>query len=223
MISEKFNNYNTWLPIMIAYIILNATRLRIPTAQQTILSGIGTNWATKWTPYSSMATQTHGSVSDINAEYDTAHGYTEKLKLQLKFDLNVELSGDDIRVLEIHVDADHRGEIPAYGYAPSGVVVNNRHLLCGIEVSSTEEGHTNDGKKPVDVGRIGMKRLIIAQGAPIPPTSTFLPYPATGTVDFEMPFTAEQVNMVCCIVFWYENPKGDNHSPESLVLTFTIV
>jgi hypothetical protein len=223
MISQKFNGFNTWFPIVIAYLILNATRLRISSAQITALTAMGTAWTPAWAKYSSMATQTHGSISDIQGLYDDDHSYMEKVKLQLKYDMNVELSGDDIRVIEIHVDADPRGEVPAYGYAPNGVVVNNRHLLASIDVSSTEEGHTNDGKKPVDVARIGMKRIIIGATAPIPAASTFLPYPASGSVDFDMAFTADQAGMQCCVVFWYENPKGDNRSPESVMLVFPII
>ncbi len=173
MISQKLNSFNTWLPIAIAYLILNAVRLRISTTQITALNAIEEAWVPKWTKYSHVATQTHGSTDDINELYVEYHSYMNRVKLQLKYDMNVELSGDDSLVLEIHVDADPRGEIPAYGFAPHGEVVRSSHLINSIHISSTEEGHADDGKKPVDVARIGMKRLIIEQDAPIPATSTF--------------------------------------------------
>ncbi len=223
MISQRFNNFNTWFSVAIAYLILNAVRLRISTGQITALNAMEEAWVPKWTKYSHIATQTHGSIQDINDLYDADHNYMERVKMQLKHDMNVELSGDDTTVLEIHIDADPRGEIPAYPFAPHGEVMRSSHLINSIAISSTEEGHENDGKKPVDVARIGMKRLIINQDAPIPPTSTFLPHPATSTVDFDMSFSADDVGKKCCVVFWFENPKGDNRSPESLVLYFTII
>ncbi len=223
MVGQKLNTFNTWFPIAVAYLLLNATRLRISADQILELNSMAGQWIPRWTKYSNMASQTHGSIDDINKLYDTDNGYMDRVKMQLKYDMNVELSGDDIATLGIHVDADKRGEVPAYGFAPSGKIVKQTHLLNTVDVSSTEAGHADDGKKPVDVARIGMKMVVQKPEAPAPVSSAYLPHPASGSVTVDFAFSADQVGMVAYVIFWYENPKGDNHSPESLALPITII
>lgn len=223
MVSEKFSTFNNYLLIMVAYVALNAVRLRIPIGQMADINDMNGDWTPLWAIYASPVTQTAGSITDLNTEYDTAHTYVNKLKMQLKHDMNVVLSGADRVAIGIPEDAGRREEIPAYGFAPSGSIVHQGHLIATVDVSSTEAGHENDGKRPVDVGRIGMKMLVVAADAPIPAANTFLPHPASGTVTMDFSFTADQVGKIAYVIFWYENPKGDNRSPESIMILINII
>jgi len=220
MIGTKVNGFNTWIHPFVAYVIANMLHLRVAATQAATLGTDLTDWDTKFGIYSNILTQTHGSIGDINTDYDEFHHETNLLRQQIKNDVNVILSGDDRVALDIPEDPSPRGHVPPSATGPVNTQLRATHLQAEIFTSNPVAGHETEKALPEGVVKIGRKIAYVLPGAPIP--TVYGGLPSVGSTVFHLLFTEDQKNMVAYIITWYINNRGEE-GPPSPPYPFTII
>src|ERR1035437_266340 len=208
MIGVKVNQYNTWVNPFGAYVIANMLRLRVLVSQTDALAIDLTDWDTKFGVYSHIATQTHGSIGDINTKYDYLHHETNLIRQQIKNDPNVILTGTDRTVLDIPEDPTPRGHVLPSVTGPVNTQLRATHLQSEIFTSNPVAGHETEKALPEGVVKIGRKLAVVKMGDLLPAANLYNGLPSVGSTVFHLLFREEQTNMQAYIITWYINNRG---------------
>ncbi len=223
-ISQIISDFKTEFDDAVDYINTTgiATRLSIGTATLTGISGKRTTLDSTFDTYADPLTHTPASVIAVNNAYNAALKAYRALQLSLKKSTEITLLPADIAALHIHIDATTRRKIPAVDYAPNNTVIKQTHGVTQIFVNNPTPGQETKKSKPDDVGKIGRTICYVPNGGPAPQRKEYHDLSTVGTVIFNIMHDADQINLDCYFITWYESPSGER-GPESKPLKFTVI
>ena len=203
------------------YVIAQAARLFITTAQTEDFTNFLTEWSALLLKYTDPTLHTPIVVRDINELYERFHAFVIALRQQVKHGKGYTLTGDDYANMFIHEDAEHRARIPAPTDTPTPQVSNQKHLVTRISGNEQDPGVNHIGL-PTDVAKLGYALIYTAQDAEMPPVETFVTQEASGHNRFDIHSELAQVGMRCWMVAWYENHIGQR-GPVSNPISFIVI
>jgi hypothetical protein len=235
-ISQRFSDFNTEVSGSVTYLTLpaNVTRLKLDALTVTALGDLMTDWNPKWGKYIDPSQHTDGSVIDINSAYHVFHPYMESLKISLKKNKAITLTGADYTNIHIHQDADHRAHIPRPAIAPANQVIKTSHLITKIFTNNPQPGFENQTHLPVDVKKIGRKIAVVAAfpnpippggggpSFPVPSAQQYITLEPIGSTTYDLVFDVEQEGAMAYLITWYMNARGEA-GPPSAPFAFRII
>ncbi|HEX7413352.1 MAG TPA: hypothetical protein VF411_04840 [Bacteroidia bacterium] len=224
-LSQKLADFHAEIAVSVPYIVENAPRLQVSTginSTATTIQNGETDYNLKYDKYINPATHTEQSIIDINTSYDTFHPIMQALKQTLKHNKAITLTGADFTAIHIHQDAAHRVHIPAPTISPINTVTVNKHLVVYFfSHAPASTGGVTERSLPTDVGKLGRKVAIVANGAAAPADKDYVHINDTGATHYHLVFDPTQVDMKGYLITWYKSPTGEA-GPASLPLEFPI-
>lgn len=182
-----------------------------------------TDWQVKWTAYSTAATHTPGAVSDIQSLYNTYHAKHQNLKLLIKSNKSLTLTGAWINTLHLHQDADPRVHVPRPEIVPKNQVQKQTELMTRIFSNNPNPPHETETSLPKDVTKIGRKLAILAAGSSgVPAPEQYHNLEHIGSTIYDIVFSGDQKGARAFLITWYENNRGE-HGQDSEPLSFIII
>ena len=211
--------YNIYFTYMVPYAIANATRLGITAAQVTDLTAMKTAWDLAFEPYINPLTYGRFNIATINALWDTDHKYTNSLNQQLKNNPSLVLNPADYLLFGIHQDSKRRTNIPvpkaqaAVTFKATSHLNNEYHIL--------DVAHPTHNAKPKDVDFAVVKLLIQSASAPPPSIDMLEVWGEVGSLNFDIPFVAEDEGKIAYVAVCFANGAGE--APFSEIIANPII
>ncbi|HEX7414436.1 MAG TPA: hypothetical protein VF411_10380 [Bacteroidia bacterium] len=221
-LSQKLADFHTEIGVSVPYLVSNGTRLQVATAMETTIQNGLTDFNGKYNIYIAPATHTEQSITDINTSYDLLHPIMQSLKQTLKHNKAITLTGADYSAIHIHQDAAHRVHVPKPTISPINTVTNTKHLVVYFFSHEPAATAATERALPVDIGKIGRKLAIVANGAAAPADKDYVHLDDIGNSKYHLVFDPTQVNMKGYLITWYKSPTGEA-GPASPPLPFDII
>ena len=200
---------NIYITLLVPYAIVaaTATRLGLTAQQVTDITAFLAAWNPVYSAY--LAPGTHGdfTTAQVNALYKTYKLYFDGLKQQLKNNPALTLTEMDYIMFDIHKNATPRLRIPAPFQRAMIALRLTNHLNNEYRVS--DEANPTKAVKPADVKRIKVFMLILLATAPPPTIDMLVEEMTVGSMNFDIPFTDDQVGMIAYIAVCFSNDSGD--------------
>lgn len=213
--------YNFFLLYLIPYLSSGTTadRLGISPAQLTKMTNFQAAWVPLFEKYMNPLTYSDINTRNLNDLYNEIKKYFNAIKLQIKNNPDVKLTVTDYVVLWIHKNLARRKNIPAPTATPGISIINESHL--NILFHGFDLAHPTLKKKPKDVLRIGVKILFQTMALPLPTIDQLVEIDDENSMDFDIPFTGDQVDLFGFIAICFKNDSGSGNY--SVILPFRVI
>ena len=205
-LSEKLLKFHFFFKAFVAYIIAHATELMISTEQKDALSDNVDDWDDKFTAYTTPSTHNTASVSDINTAYEMYAPIAETVKIQIRDNRAIDLTGDALVNLNIKAVDRNPSRIQPPNYAPSIGLVSVGSLTVNLFVF--DPTHTGSKAKPPGAKFIGSKVAFTGIDAPAPALSEYSTRVPEGKTTFPILYSSDKVGKKMWIICWYMSPTG---------------
>lgn len=223
MPNQEFSNFDAEMIISVPYINTggNAARLGIPPGTVTSMLSNKALWDPLYLAWKDPLTKVE-SQKDLQDLYDIFFKQMEDNKAMLKANEAITLTGTDILRLFIHVDAARRHYVEVPNIAPVNACSNYAVGVNKIYTGNPTVGHTTDKHLPDDVVKIGRATCYVPHYQPAPTRDQYTNISSVGSTSYDLLVSAANRHMVCYIITWYINNRGDN-GPESDPFNFDTV
>ena len=118
-LAEKYFRFDSGLKTMTLYLAEHFARLEVSQAQVQAITAFREKWLPLYKKYSTPLTHTRAAVGDMRTIYAEGTKLMRGLRQQIKHNARVQLSGEDIVALQIHIDNRHRKRAQHITSAPS--------------------------------------------------------------------------------------------------------
>ena len=220
-ISQRYLDFDAEAKGVLQYLPDTFARLGISQEQYDRLVAELTAWTAALSLYIDPQTHTPAAIENMRIQYNTFYHSILAMRQQLKNDSDITLSADDYTVLGIHIDKTTRTRSRVPVVAPINVLVTTNHLVNEIITSVPEQGEERHRAMPDDVQRIGRAIAYAAEGV-TPTRDQYHAIDSVGVTSYRIVSMPSEEGMVCWLITWYINPRGEV-GPESKPLSFRVI
>ncbi len=216
--SEKLIRFHFFFKAFVAYIVAHASDLMVSTDQKNDLSNSWIDWDEKFTSYVTPDTHGNGSVSDMNAAYEDYSPKAETVRIQIRDNTSLVLTGNAMLNLGIKSVDRNPSKILPPDFAPSIGFISM--LSYEVRLFIFDPAHPSKKGKPKGAKFIGSKVAYTGADAAAPPAEAYSTRVPEGKTTISVLYPSDKVGKRMWIICYYMSPTG-KPSPESL--PFSIV
>ena len=206
--------YDIYIRYMVPYITdpANVTRFGLTPTFVSDLNGHSASWGIDIPKYLDPKTYGRLTTATANADYKSFKAFNDGMKQTLKNNPSIVLTEEDYLTLDIHKDSNRRTEAHTPGFTPGVLLqytseLNNRYIVIDL-------ANPRSGAKPPKVTRIKVKMLVQDASRTAPTIDMLVAEMEVGSMDFDIPFTEDQVGKIAYIAVCFSNDAGDSvYSP----------
>ena len=217
-LSVKLLQFHYFFKAFVAYVLGNATDLMISPDQATGLQDDFKDWDKKFTTYTTPDDHNTASISDINAAYEDYAPKAETVRVQVRDNTAIILSGQDKVNLDIQTLDKTRSKVLPPNFAPSIVFVSMKDLQ--LTIFAMDPSHLGKKAKPPGAKFIGSQVAYTAADAAQPAPEAFSTRAPEGKTIFPILYSSDKVGTRIWVKCWYMSPTG---KPGPVSIVFTIV
>ena len=198
--------YGIYLNLLVPYAIANATRLGLTTEQTDELTALLRQWNAAYPVYINPVSYGKLSIATINNCYSACKKVTDALTQQLKTSTAITLVELDYIIFDIHIDSTTKKKQVIPKQTPGVILKSSSHLDNFYKTIDLDD--PTSGAKPKGTKRVTIYMLVQKADAPPPTIDMLLPEMTSGTMNFDVPFTSDQVGMIAYIAVCFSNDAG---------------
>ena len=205
-LAEKLLKFHFFFKGFVAYIVANATDLLISPEQVTLLSDNWTTWEQKFKAYTTPDTHNSVSTSDINDAFETISPKAETIRIQIRDNTDIVLSGAAKINLNIRaVDKNHTKVLPP-DFAPSIGLVKVGNL--SVDLFVMDPNHPSKKAKPDGAKFIGSMVAFTGSDALPPALDAYTTRVPEGKTNFSILYSSDKIGKKMWIICYYMSPTG---------------
>jgi hypothetical protein len=210
MASQLFSNFDAEMGVSLGYLNSggNALRLGVSTTKMAYFNGQKALWDPLYLAYKDPLTKEE-TQKDIEDLFKTFNQDMEDNKETLKSNTDITLTGTDILKLFIHIDAARRNYVAVPNIAPVNSCTKYAVGVNKVYAGNPTEGHITDKHLPDDVAKIGRAIAYVPHYQPAPTRDKYTTISSVGSTSFDILVATINRHMVCYIITWYINNRGD--------------
>ena len=205
--------YHFFFMAFVAYVDLFGVALGVSPDLITALDEHWKNWQKAFAAWVSPTTNGDISLSDMNNQFNICAPFVESIRLTIKNNLLITLTGTDRKNLNIPVEKPHGKKIPVTKVQPGITSVSKSSLI--INLFAFDPALPTKKTKPYGAGSVGYLLAIMPVGV----TPVLADYknqiPEKKTM-FQSLFTLADVGKNAWFIAYYLSPtneKGENGEP----------
>ena len=205
-LAEKLLKFHFFYKGFVAYIVANATDLLISHEQVTLLSANWADWEIKFKAYTTPDTYGSVSISDINDAYETYAPRAETIRIQIRDNSDIVLSGAAKINLGIKPSDKKPSKILPPDFAPSVALVSVGDLSVDLYVM--DPNHPSKKAKPKGARFIGSMVAFTGSDAPPPALDAYTTRVPEGKTNFSILYSSDKIGKKMWIICYYMSPTG---------------
>ncbi len=197
----------------VAYVDLFGAVLGVSPELIKALDGHWTDWQVAFSAWVSPTTNNDISLSDMNNQFNICAPFVESIRLTIKNNLLITLSGTDRKNLNIPLEKARSGKIPVTKAQPGVSCISKSSLILNIFIFNI--ALPTKKTKPPGAGQVGYLLAIMPVGVTPVLTDYKNQIPEKKTM-FQTLFTLADVGKNAWFIAYYLSPtneKGENGEP----------
>jgi len=217
-LNVKIVFYHFFFMAFVAYVDLFGAALGVSPTLITALNTHWSNWSAAFKTWINPTTNNDISLSDMNFQYNICAPFVESIRLTIKNNLLITLTGTDRKNLNIPVEKPHGTKIPVTTVKPGVTCVSKSSLLLNIFVF--DPAFPLKKTKPPGAGQVGYLLAIMPIGS-IPVLADYVNQIPEKKTMFQNLFTLADVGKNAWYIAYYLSPtneKGENGEPFSTLI-----
>ncbi len=212
-LNVKIVFYHFFFMAFVAYVNLFGAALGVSADLISALDGHWADWSDAFKAWVHPTTNNDISLSDMNNQYNICAPFVESIRLTIKNNLLITLTGTDRKNLNIPVEKTRGKKIPVTKVKPGITCISKSSLIMNLFAFDPES--STKKTKPPGAGQVGYMLAIMPVGVTPVLTDYKNQIPEKKTM-FQSLFTLADVGKNAWFIAYYLSPtneKGENGEP----------